>query len=92
MHPITDNHQKVIALCNKYMVKALNVFGSILTSRLNENNDVDFSATFHPEEDLLVACENRIQFTSHYRIKWSVEVPSKETSASSAKQCRNCIY
>ncbi len=42
------------------MVMALNVFGSILTSRLNENNDVDFSATFHPEEDLLVAGENRI--------------------------------
>lgn len=62
MYLITDNLQKIITLCKKYQVKTLYVFGSILTSRFNENSDVDFSATFHPEEDPLVAGENRIQF------------------------------
>ncbi len=62
MHLITDNIQKIIALCRKYRVKSLYVFGSILTNRFNENSDVDFSATFHPEENPLIAGENRIQF------------------------------
>lgn len=62
MHLITNNLQKIIALCKKYKVKTLYVFGSILTSRFNENSDVDFSATFLHEEDPLKAGENRIQF------------------------------
>lgn len=62
MQLITDNIQKIIALCHKYGVKSLYVFGSILTNRFNENSDVDFSATFYPEENPLVAGENRIQF------------------------------
>lgn len=62
VHLITDNLQKIIALCKKYKVKTLYVFGSILTPRFNDKSDVDFSATFHYEEDPLVAGENRIQF------------------------------
>ena len=62
MQLITDNLQKIIVLCKKYKVKTLYVFGSILTPRFNENSDVDFSATFHHEEDPLVAGENRIEF------------------------------
>ena len=62
MHLITDNLEQIYALCRKYGVKTLCVFGSILTPRFNENSDVDFSATFYPEEDPLVAGENRIQF------------------------------
>ena len=61
MHLITDNLEQIYALCRKYRVKTLCVFGSILTPRFNENSDVDFSATFYPEEDPLVAGENRIQ-------------------------------
>lgn len=62
MHLITDNLEQIYALCRKYGVKTLCVFGSILTPRFNENSDVDFSATFYPEEDPLVAGENMIQF------------------------------
>lgn len=62
MQLITDNIQKIIALCRKHRVKSLYVFGSILTNRFNENSDVDFSATFYPKEDPLIAGENRIQF------------------------------
>lgn len=59
---ITDNLQKIIALCKKYRAKVLHVFGSILTPRFNENSNMDFSATFHPETVPLVAGENRTQF------------------------------
>lgn len=65
MHLITDNLQKIIALCHKYKVKTLYVFGSILTPRFNDNSDVDFLAKFQREDDPLVAGENRIQFYIH---------------------------
>lgn len=58
MHLISENIEQIYALCKKYGVKTLCVFGSILTPRFNENSDVDFSATFYPEEDPLVAGEN----------------------------------
>ena len=62
MHLITDNIQKIIALCKKYRVKALYVFGSILTNHFNENSDVDFSATFNHDSDPLIAGENFLNF------------------------------
>lgn len=62
MHLITDNLQKIIALYQKYKVRALYVFGSILTPPFNEQSDLDFSASFYPEEDPLVDGESRIQF------------------------------
>lgn len=62
MHLITDNLENISALCRKYGVKTLCVFGSILTPRFYENSDVDFSATFYPEEDPLVAGKKRFQF------------------------------
>ena len=49
---------KIYKLCRKYKVKTLSVFGSILTDRFNDESDVDFSATFYPEEDPLVRGEN----------------------------------
>ena len=62
MHLITDNLQKIIALCKKYKVSALYVFGSILTPRFNDHSDVDFSATFNHDPDPLVAGENFMNF------------------------------
>ena len=58
MHLITDNLEQIYALCRKYGVKTLCVSGSILTPRFNEKSDVDFSATFYPEEDPLITGEN----------------------------------
>lgn len=60
MYLISENIDKIYALCKKYGVKTLCVFGSILTNRFNENSDIDFSATFYPQEDPLVAGENFI--------------------------------
>lgn len=62
MHLITDNLQKIFALCRKHRVKTLYVFGSILTPRFNENSDVDFSATFNHDPDPLMAGENFMDF------------------------------
>ncbi len=45
-----------MALCKKYRVDKLWVFGSILTPRFNDESDVDFSVIFHYEQipDLFV--------------------------------------
>ena len=44
------NIDKIIALCKKYKVAKLWVFGSILTPRFNDESDVDFSVIFHYEQ------------------------------------------
>ena len=41
---------QIAALCRKYKVAKLWVFGSILTSRFNDNSDVDFSVVFHYDQ------------------------------------------
>ncbi len=46
MKLIEMNMDKIIALCHKYKVAKLWVFGSVLTSRFNDKSDVDFSITF----------------------------------------------
>lgn len=43
------NIDKIIALCKKYKVAKLWVFGSILTPRFNDDSDVDFSVNFDDE-------------------------------------------
>lgn len=56
MKIIEMNLDKIIALCKKYKVEKLWVFGSILTSRFNDKSDVDFSVIFHYDQiqDLFV--------------------------------------
>lgn len=46
MKLIEMNMDKIIALCRKYKVVKLWVFGSILTDRFNDQSDVDFSVIF----------------------------------------------
>ncbi len=56
MKLIEINIEKIMALCKKYRVDKLWVFGSILTPRFNDESDVDFSVIFHYEQipDLFV--------------------------------------
>lgn len=56
MKLIEMNLDKIIALCKKYKVAKLWVFGSILTPRFNDESDVDFSVIFHYDQihDLFV--------------------------------------
>lgn len=49
MKLIEMNIDKIAALCRKYKVARLWVFGSILTPRFNEESDVDFSVDFDAE-------------------------------------------
>ena len=60
MKLIYDNLDKLIALCRKYRVRNMYVFGSILTSRFNEDSDVDLLVNYEPEPDPLVLGENAI--------------------------------
>lgn len=46
MKLIEMNMEKIIALCRKYKVAKLWVFGSILTPRFNDESDVDFLVVF----------------------------------------------
>ena len=48
MKLIELNLQQIFALCRKYKVKTLSVFGSILTDRFNDNSDVDLLVDFEP--------------------------------------------
>lgn len=49
MNLIYDNIQNLYALCRKYKVKSMYVFGSILTPRFNDESDVDLLVKFEPE-------------------------------------------
>lgn len=55
MKLIELNLQRINELCHKHKVKTLDVFGSILTDRFNEQSDVyllgDFDATDHDKWD-----------------------------------------
>ncbi|MDO5333734.1 MAG: nucleotidyltransferase domain-containing protein [bacterium] len=50
MKLIEMNIDKIAALCRKYKVARLWVFGSILTPRFNDQSDVDFSVVFHYDQ------------------------------------------
>lgn len=56
MKIIEQNIDKIIALCKKYKVEKLWIFGSILTPQFNEKSDIDFSVKFHYQqiEDLFL--------------------------------------
>lgn len=63
MKLIEMNMDKIVALCRKYKVAKLWVFGSILTERFNENSDVDFSVTFDKKNiPLLDYADNYFDF------------------------------
>lgn len=63
MKLIEMNLDKIIALCKKYKVAKLWVFGSILTPRFNDNSDIDFLVDFDENNiDLLDYADNYFNF------------------------------
>lgn len=63
MKLIEMNIDKIIALCKKYKVARLWVFGSILTPRFNDQSDVDFLVDFDEDKvDLLDYADNFFDF------------------------------
>lgn len=63
MKLIEMNLDKIIALCKKYKVAKLWVFGSILNPRFNDNSDIDFLVDFDENNiDLLDYADNYFNF------------------------------
>lgn len=63
MKLIELNMDKIIALCKKYKVAKLWVFGSILTPRFNDRSDIDFLVDFDDKQiDLLDYADNFFNF------------------------------
>ena len=46
MHLVEFNINKIIAICKRFHVRRLWVFGSILTSRFNDDSDIDLCVDF----------------------------------------------
>ena len=65
MKLIEMNIDKIIALCRKYKVAKLWVFGSILTPRFADESDVDLLVDFDEQHiDLLDYADNFFQVYS----------------------------
>ncbi len=62
MHLITNNLQKLFALCRKYKVSKLYAFGSILTEKFNDKSDVDILVNFNSEIDYNNYADNYFDF------------------------------
>lgn len=63
MKLIEMNIDRITALCRKYKVAKLWVFGSILTPRFNDNSDVDFLVDFDESHiELLDYADNFFNF------------------------------
>lgn len=63
MKLIEMNMDKIIALCKKYKVAKLWVFGSILTPRFNDNSYIDFLVDFDENNiELLDYADNYFNF------------------------------
>lgn len=66
MKLIENNIQKIIALCKKYKVNKLFVFGSILTNHFNKDSDVDLVVSFNK-------AEVSDYFDNYFDFKYSLE-------------------
>lgn len=63
MKLIEMNIDRIVALCKKYKVARLWVFGSILTPRFRDDSDIDFLVDFDEKQiDLLDYADNFFNF------------------------------
>ena len=69
MKLIETNIQKIAALCKKYKVNKLFVFGSILTNRFNDDSDVDLVVSFNKAE----VSEVSDYFDNYFDFKYALE-------------------
>lgn len=58
MKIIELNIHKIIEICKRFHIRKLWVFGSVLTSRFNENSDVDLCVDFDWDEISLLDSAN----------------------------------
>ena len=81
MYLITDNLQKLVTLCRIYKVKRLYAFGSILTSRFNDQSDVDILVDFNSEITHQNYADNYFDFHDALRSLFGREVDLVDESA-----------
>lgn len=81
MHLINDNIQKLFALCRKYKVNKLYAFGSILTSRFNDQSDVDILVDFNSEIDHNNYADNFFDFYHALKTLFGREVDLVDETA-----------
>lgn len=75
MKLIELNMDRIIALCKKYKVAKLWVFGSILTPRFNDDSDVDLSVSFRKDEiALLDYADNFLDFLDELKTLFGRDV------------------
>jgi hypothetical protein len=53
MNQINFNTEAILAICNRYHVKTLRVFGSVARGKLRAESDVDLLVTFSKPTSLL---------------------------------------
>ena len=74
MNLIHENIDRIFALCRKYKVKNMYVFGSILTARFNADSDVDLLVNFTSEVDYLSYADNILDFYAELKDLFGREV------------------
>jgi predicted nucleotidyltransferase len=80
MNLIEKNIDTLIGLCKRHKVKELYIFGSILTSRFNDNSDVDFLVQFD-NIDILEYADNYFDFKEKLEKLFDREIDLLENQA-----------
>lgn len=81
MHLINDNIHKLYDLCKKHKVSKLYAFGSILTSRFNDQSDIDILVDFNSEIDHNTYADNYFDFYHALRNLFGRDVDLVDESA-----------
>jgi predicted nucleotidyltransferase len=72
---ITQHLDEVLALCEKYRVKRLTLFGSAVKGTFDEEtSDLDFAVEFHPADDPLVRGARFLDLLTDLRVLFNKEV------------------
>ena len=81
MNLINQNRERVLALCKKYKVKTMYVFGSILTPRFNDKSDVDLLVNFSDEVDYLSYADNILDLYAELKSLFGRDIDLVDESA-----------
>ncbi|MBX2932574.1 MAG: nucleotidyltransferase domain-containing protein [Chitinophagaceae bacterium] len=91
---IENNKQQIIALCKKYYVKELYVFGSAVTNDFNEDSDVDFLYEFEPTKVSVDKNKSVVNYADNYfNLKFGLEdILKREVDLIEYKEFKNSYF
>ena len=78
---ITDHLDEVRALCEKYHVKRLTLFGSAVKGTFGDESDVDLVVEFFPESDPIRAGRSQLKFWNELERLFARKVDLVDLSA-----------